>query len=89
MPTPTQRQRHAIPPPAFAEVSRSARWAAAAEEPPREPVLHIAERFRLAYVSRQNRVRAVMARNRAREQRAEKRAMGQGERLIAAWESEV
>ncbi|KAI7836644.1 hypothetical protein COHA_009529 [Chlorella ohadii] len=75
--------------PRLAEVSGSARWAAAAGEPPGEPVLHIAERFRLAYVSRQNRVRAVMARNRAREQRAEKRAMGQGERLIAAWESEL
>lgn len=52
-------------------------------------MLHIAERFRLAYVSREQRVRAVMERNRKRELKRELRAIGQGERLIAAWESEV
>lgn len=76
-------------PPRPAEVAGSSRWAAAAEEAPREPVLHIAERFRLAYVSREQRVRAVMERNRKRELKRELRAIGQGERLIAAWESEV
>lgn len=73
----------------YAEVSGSARWAAAEEEVPREPVLHIAERFRLAYVSRQQRVQKVMERNRQQQRKRELRAVGQGERLIAAWESEV
>lgn len=52
-------------------------------------MLHIAERFRLAYVSRQQRVQRVMERNRQQQRKRELRAVGQGERLIAAWESEV
>lgn len=85
-----EQQDQPVPCPLFcAEVSGSARWAAAPEEAPREPLVHIAEKFRLAYVSRETRVRAVLARNRQLQARRELRAVGKGERLIAEWESEL
>lgn len=73
-----------------AEVANSQRWAQAAgggEEGP--PVVHIAERFRLAYLSREQRVRAKMERNWQQQRRRELRQRTAAEVLIRQWESEL
>lgn len=74
-----------------AEVSGSARWAVAAPAAPREPVVHIAERFRLAYVSRQERLKARQERQERQWQRREERERSgsQAERLIQQWEEDL
>jgi hypothetical protein len=49
--------------------------------------MHIAEKFRLAYLSRSQRVNAKMERNRQQAWRRELRR-SKGEALIRQWESE-
>jgi len=56
---------------------------------PQEPVVHIAEKFRQAYISRQERVKAKMERNWQQQRRREARQRSQSESLIRQWESEV
>lgn len=73
--------------PAAAEVAGSERWQAGAKEQPREPIVHIAEKFRLAYLSRAQRVSAKMERNWQQARRRELRR-SKGEALIRQWESE-
>lgn len=78
--------------PRCAEVSGSARWAAAAAAAPREPVVHIAERFRLAYAAREERLRARQERQRQREERQWRRVERErsgAERLIQQWEGDL
>ena len=78
-----------FPPLGGAEVAGSERWAAEADGTPAAPVVHIAEKFRLAYISRDTRVRAKMQRNWEQAQRRELRRSSHAEMLIRDWESEL
>ncbi|PSC77025.1 F-box LRR-repeat 20 [Micractinium conductrix] len=73
--------------PLLAEVAGSERWAAEADGTPAAPVVHIAEKFRLAYISRDTRVRAKMQRNWEQAQRRELRRSSHAEMLIRDWET--
>lgn len=69
-------------------VAGSTRWERQAAVQPRAPAMHIAEKFRLAYISREQRVRAKMERNRQQQRRRELRR-SQAEAVIRQWESEL
>lgn len=69
-------------------VTGSVRWKQHANVQPCEPVIHIAEKFRLAYISRERRVRAKMERNWQQQRRREMRR-SPAEALIRQWESEL
>lgn len=53
------------------------------------PVVHIAEKFRMAYVSREKRLRERAERQWRQEQRREERRRSAAEALIQRWEGEL
>lgn len=72
-----------------AEVAGSSRWELPEAEKKTPPVVHIAERFRLAYVSRQERVKAARERAWQQQKRREQRQTTAVDRLIEQWEGEL
>jgi uncharacterized membrane protein YqiK len=71
-----------------AEVAGSQRWERREAEPQVEPVVHIAEKFRLAFQSQQQRLQAKAARLWQQQRRRELRCVcSPTEAAIAAWEA--
>ena len=52
-------------------------------------MVHIAERFRLAYVSREARLKAKMERQLQQQRRRELRSVSQADQLIEQWEGDL
>jgi hypothetical protein len=69
-------------------VSNSGRWEQAPDAPQQAAVVHIAERFRLAYVSREARLKAKMERHLQQQRRREQRSLSRADQLIEQWEGD-
>ena len=71
-----------------ADVSNSGRWEHAPDAPQQAAVVHIAERFRLAYVSREARLKAKMERHLQQQRRREQRSLSRADQLIEQGEGD-
>jgi hypothetical protein len=71
------------------DVSNSGRWEQAPEAPHQAAVVHIAERFRLAYVSREARLKAKMELQLQQQRRRELRSVSRADQLIEQWEGDL
>lgn len=70
-------------------MAHSERWREGAPQEQGPPVVHIAERFRMAYVSRERRLRERAERQWRQERRREERRRSAAEALIQQWEGEL
>ncbi|KAL4458798.1 hypothetical protein ABPG75_013663 [Micractinium tetrahymenae] len=73
----------------LAGVARSERWQQGAPQEQRPAVVHIAEKFRQAYISRERRLRERVERQWRQERRREERRRSAAEALIRQWEGEL